>query len=494
MFENGETAAVSIDLNFNRFSVKLKTDENKEWLNQLSNFKISYLPVFSSFLVKEEKRTALIIKDYMKRAGVNFVIRNLLLTLSNDAAKKQQLEAILKTAFPEIDKLAISFDEKNDTYINVTYKEKNKQKEFDIFSAGSGFQQFVYLFGFILLEEPDIILLDEPDVHLHGQLQKAFFKELKKLIGTRNAQIIFATHSRDLISQAEPENIISLLNDKPVRLKLDYQVFNTLSDLGSLENHQLLLLQEFRKVLVVENKDDWSFLEKIISLELGDKIAIQVPKRLSICYSTGSPINKDMAVLRDSLQQMFTEGGGKVVEMLAICDRDYFPEREEYLNLLNQKDNYVRYHIYEYNEWENYLLQENLLLKFIKPKSNPQMQIGELLLNEELKRLVESFKDSVNDRVVTGYEKYSKVFAQRWDTSKYSSKAREFMKNNWDKNSFAFTDAKKVLGGLSTYLQKNGYQSFSTHLVLSEFSAEYLTDELKKLARQIVAFAGLADE
>lgn len=56
-FDDNKWVTSSIDLNFNRFSIKLQTaDDSQEWLQQLAEFKISYLPVFSTLLPTEERR------------------------------------------------------------------------------------------------------------------------------------------------------------------------------------------------------------------------------------------------------------------------------------------------------------------------------------------------------------------------------------------------------------------------------------------------------
>ena len=142
--------------------------------------RISYLPVFSTFLAQEERKTPVIIEDALARGRVNSVIRNLLLNLKHEK-REHLLTDVLRRVFPSLTKIAIQFDEANDRYISFTYREEGRSKEFDVFMSGSGFQQFVYLFGFIHLREPTVILLDEPDAHLHGSLQTALLSELRQL-------------------------------------------------------------------------------------------------------------------------------------------------------------------------------------------------------------------------------------------------------------------------------------------------------------------------
>jgi hypothetical protein len=89
-----------------------------------------------------------VIEDELARGRLNTVIRNLLFDLKGEG-RDGELAEVMGRAFPELDRLRIEFDEVNDRYINVTYTDQGRPKAFDLFSAGSGFQQFVYRFGFI---------------------------------------------------------------------------------------------------------------------------------------------------------------------------------------------------------------------------------------------------------------------------------------------------------------------------------------------------------
>jgi predicted ATPase len=260
-FDRGHEVKAALDLTFNIYHFSLEcSDSSDECLSDLSQFRIAYLPVFSTFLPQEERRTPAVIEDSLVRGRVNSVIRNLLLNLKH----KEQDAALVDTlrrSFPSLKDITITFDETSDRYIAVTYKEKGRTKEFDIFSAGSGFQQFVYLFGFITLRQPHVILLDEPDVHLHGMLQRALLDELRRLVDA-GKQILFATHSRDLISQMPPDEILTLEEDGARRLCIASDIYDTLDKLGSLDSTQLPTIQAFRRVLVVENETDRDILFK----------------------------------------------------------------------------------------------------------------------------------------------------------------------------------------------------------------------------------------
>ncbi len=230
--DSGDQVTATVKLDFNRFGVGIETsDESQEALNRLLDLRISYLPVFSMFLPREERRLSAAIEDELVRGRVNSVIRNLLLELKKEDRDEELME-ILRRSFPNLKDMEILFDEVTDRYITVTYKEAERPKEFDIFSAGSGFQQFLYLFGFILLRDPTVIMLDEPDVHLHGSLQAVLLDELKRLV-EQGKQVLFATHSRELITRVSPESILSL-DDGATRLRVAFDVYSFRPSNGSL--------------------------------------------------------------------------------------------------------------------------------------------------------------------------------------------------------------------------------------------------------------------
>ena len=230
-FDEKQDVTATVKLDFNRFGIGVETaDSSQEWLAKLAGYRIAYLPVFSVFLAQEERRTPGVIDDELARGHVHNVIRNLLLDLKEKQRHGDLLEA-LKRSFSELKDMRIEFDEVSDRYISVAYQEAGHPKEFDVFSAGSGFQQFLYLFGFVRLRQPTAILLDEPDVHLHGILQKALLRELHRLVD-EGKQVLFATHSRDLINGVNPENVISLEGSEARRLAVAYDVYDTLDRLG----------------------------------------------------------------------------------------------------------------------------------------------------------------------------------------------------------------------------------------------------------------------
>ena len=486
-FDQGPQVAAAVDLSYNRLSVSIECeDQSQEWLQQLRQVRISYLPVFSTFLPQEERRTPVVIEDELARGRVNSVIRNLLLNLKHEE-RQGELVKILRRIFPDLTRMVIEFDEINDRYISVTYKERERPKEFDVFSAGSGFQQFVYLFGFILLRQPTVILLDEPDVHLHGSLQRALLDELRQLVAS-GKQVLFATHSRDLITQMQPENILTLEEGDANRLAVAFDVYDALGRLGSVDLTQLPVIQAYRRVLVVEDQTDWIILGAFCAKILGPAIWQQVERRLAICYAKGNPWKQDMPRLRAQLQQTITLEG-RTLEMFIIADRDYHPDLE-YLRQSLPSSN-LHWHVWERTEIENYMLSIEGILRVLGEPERP-WPIGKAALRQEFERLLDSSRNDANDRLVKAFQEYSYKLGKGWDAPTFSRKAREYLQEHWETDKLALADAKEiVLPGIKRWLQSQRLGQFSNRALAEVLQPEDIPQEVHELAKRLAEFAGV---
>jgi ABC-type cobalamin/Fe3+-siderophores transport system ATPase subunit len=486
-FDEGMPTLATVDLTYNLFNVAIHCeDTSQEWLARLRDLRMHYLPVFSMFLPQEERRTPAVIADSLARGRVNSVIRNLLLDLKQEK-RDHELVEILRRTFPSLVDLTISFDEVNDRYISVTYKEKGRPKEFDVFSAGSGFQQFVYLFGFIALRQPSVILLDEPDVHLHGSLQRVLRDELNRLVHA-GKQVLFATHSRELIERMSPEEILSLEAGGAKRLTVAFDVYDTLDRLGVLDSTQLPVVQAFRRVLVVEDRSDHELLSVFCSKCLGASIWPEVDRRLAVCYSKGNPWKQDMPRLLHQLTQMIAVKG-QSLKMFIVADRDYHPDPPFLLQSLNQKN--LQWHVWERVEIENYLLSQDGLQRLVGERTH-EPTFDQSALAQEFARLLDSSKDVANDRLVKTFQEYGKSRHENWDPATWSKKAREYLQKHWETEKLALADAKDiVLPGMKLWLQNQHLGQFSDKALAEALLPEDLPKEVHDLAKELAVFAGV---
>lgn len=486
-FDRGSEVTATIKLDYNRFGIGVdSSDQSQEWLGELLRCRMAYLPVFSVFLAQEERRTAAVIDDELARGRVHSVIRNLILDLK-ETDRHSELVDVLKRSFPSLEDMRIAFDEVSDRYISVTYREARHPKEFDVFSAGSGFQQFLYLFGFILLRQPMVVLLDEPDVHLHGSLQTALLQELGRLVDG-GKQVLFATHSRDLIQGVSPENILSLEGEEARRLAVAFDVYDSLDRLGSIERTQLPVIQAYQRVLIVEDQADRDLLGIFCSKCLGASVWQQVERRLAVCYSKGNPYKQSIGHLREQLQQMIALQG-RTLQAFVISDWDYYPDREHLSGILPSE--HLRWHVWERAEIENYLLCPEAICRLLR-QGRDAFPLEEPAFLMHYEGLLDASKDSANDHLVEGFEYYRGRSKEKWDAAALSRKAREYLRENWEIKKLALTDAKQVvLPGIKRWLQERGLGQFSNKTLAEALTPQDLPEELHQVARELASFTGV---
>lgn len=119
--------------------------------------------------------------------------------------------------------------------LEMTYKENGI--EYDLSSAGRGFQQTLLLLCFLYSNPNKVILMDEPDAHLEVLRQKEIYDLICEVTRKLNSQLIIASHSEIVLNEAASredeivaviENNAIILNDKNVIKKFK----KALTDLG----------------------------------------------------------------------------------------------------------------------------------------------------------------------------------------------------------------------------------------------------------------------
>jgi predicted ATP-dependent endonuclease of OLD family len=120
---------------------------------------------------------------------------------------------------------------------------------------GHGLQMWLQTMWFLSRSNEDsTIILDEPDVYMHADLQRKLIRFLK----TRYKQVLIATHSVEIITEVEPENI--LVVDKTRQESVYATTVPAVQSLinnriGSIQNIGLARLWSAKKLLLVEGKD-----------------------------------------------------------------------------------------------------------------------------------------------------------------------------------------------------------------------------------------------
>ena len=134
----------------------------------------------------------------------------------------------------------------------------------DIITQGSGFLQWLSIFGVLYSPNVDVLLLDEPDAHLHASLQNEMLRYLSAVSsGDVVKQIIVSTHSVEMIKKAPLDNVFSI--DKRKYLDNEFSRVYALEGIGCDYSPRLDKLKEYKKLLFVENETDYKVIKRIVA-------------------------------------------------------------------------------------------------------------------------------------------------------------------------------------------------------------------------------------
>lgn len=183
-------------------------------------------------------------KRWMGRGLAGAVLRNLLYDFWDQNSKAREQARGVKKRIPkselvrirksdaweqlcqvleEVFKTGLSVNPFNDLYhttidvaaweghlTNKQFRKKPGAPEKDLMVEGSGFLQWLSVYALALNKALDVLLLDEPDAHLHPTLQGHLIHKLSQLARENHKQVLLATHSTTILSEAKVEQIFRM--------------------------------------------------------------------------------------------------------------------------------------------------------------------------------------------------------------------------------------------------------------------------------------------
>jgi predicted ATPase len=283
--------------------------------------RLAYLPPFAGMTDKETRTSGAIRRRRIGEGLAGAVLRNILLDMqernlaqrtllrpeSTGAAAATGRRPRPKISDPDLAKLRATdswellqqnlrttfnaelviapFREEYHSYINVEVvrgdpgrfklKRHTGYKNRDIMVEGSGFLQWLSVFALATDPVLNILLLDEPDAHLHSSLQEQLLDSLREVAASTGKQMLIATHSAEILRNAEPSDILHVRSGgKGGRyLREESQKVGLLAGLGSDYAPRVDRAKRTKRVLFLEGRSDIEIL-KI----LADRLGIPWPK------------------------------------------------------------------------------------------------------------------------------------------------------------------------------------------------------------------------
>jgi len=224
----------------------------------------------------------------------------------------------------------------------------------ELYWAGFGFQIWLQLLTHISRgSSTSLIVIDEPEIYLHPDVQR----QLLSILRDREADILLATHSTEMIGEADPSEI--LVVDKSQRgtrrLKAVDDVQSVLESIGSVQNLTLTRLARNRRLLFVEGDTDFQILRRF-ARRLGIT-AVAAGTDLTPVESGGFTSWQEVRALASGFERAL----GVSLNVAAIYDRDFWCDEEIDQIMQELGAHLTLAHIHRRKEIENYLLVPSVL-------------------------------------------------------------------------------------------------------------------------------------
>ncbi|KZE75752.1 hypothetical protein AV654_25090 [Paenibacillus elgii] len=447
---------------------------SKQAIKEFVERPITLIPSFFNVVINEERKSPGRYNSLLKTGNYNQLFRNILYDLKNDQEsfenegpqlspkldKFSELQHIIEDVFG-IKDLDVKFTPQDDEYITATYQvgstEDDKQERLDISTLGMGTLQFIQVVTQVLSGTPSIIMLDEPDAHLHTKLQVRIIELLKEFAQKYNVKFIVATHSKDIINNVNPRQVLTFTEDNSLSEIDDLHGFiGTIRNLGAT-TEELIGLNIGKRVVLVEGADDSLYIKRLYEKFTPDY------RDNNYNLINFIPLGGRDSVISNNLDKFL----GNIEDLsdfrkIAIFDKDYRLEEQQNLDAEKLRKKGFVVIEWSYKELENYFLVPATIANLINSKY-PQNQ---LITKEDISSIVDELYKSSRNSIIYEFVKAFNLKKKREIEALYGEKFKDISPNKndflefWEQascyvegqNPFSLLSGKEVLNLIRTQI------------------------------------------
>jgi len=353
----------------------------------------------------------------------------------------------------------------------------------EIAAMGHGLQMWLQVMWFLThCSGDDIVILDEPDVYMHADLQC----RLVPFVRRRHQQIIIATHSVEILSQVDPDEVL-VLNRRSARSRFAASLpglRRVLKQIQGAHNIHIARLWFSRRFLLLEG-DDLRILRQFhaVLCPQSDEPIDAIPH-----VSIGGWSGWDHAT-RSGL--VMKNASGDPIVTYCVLDRDYRTQGEVTERLEEASARGVQLHVWSRKEVENYLLDPAVIARAMAEGMRSKAKIPDaFMVTEEIERITDELKDLTLDSLAAHYSMMHRkegLAAANRDARERLGKAWQ----TWDER-IAIVPGKEVLSRVFAWSQKTFGVSLSAPALARHFKPDEVPAEMRSVIEAIedgMAFA-----
>lgn len=355
----------------------------------------------------------------------------------------------------------------------------------ELYWCGFGFQTWCQLLTHISRNShADLLVVDEPEIYLHADVQR----QLLTILRDHNPTVILATHSTEIMGEADPAELIMIDKSRhhAQRLQNVDAVQNALRRVGSIHNITLVQLARTRRVIYVEDVNDFVILKHLAS-RLGLKNLASGARATSLS-SGGFGSWKEIMGTAKRIEQ----ATGSQFKIATIYDRDY-RTKEEISEMLEQLNKHLTFaEVFQRKEVENYLLVpavlDRLIVTLIVAQHNPEIlpSTGDIGSEVVLMQITDEMRHDVQAQYIAERCK----FFRSLDPSRPTAEATRWFDEHWNTFSgrMCIAPGKKTLRLFKEKMQELHQVSFSDIRIADEFRSDEIPNDFRDLLQKVEDF------
>ena len=348
-----------------------KNPERMPVPEEAGTVQIAFLPPMSGLAATETRLDQGAINVRIGEGRTAEVLRNLCYLIREDRPESwTSLVARIRSLFGcELD-LPRYVAERGE--ILMTYREKGVK--LDLSSSGRGLQQTLLLLAYMYVNPGSVLLLDEPDAHLEILRQRQIYRLLTDVAGANGSQIIAASHSEVLLTEAAGKDMVVAFVGRPHRIDdQGSQVSKALKEIGFDQYSQA---EQTGSVLYLEGSTDLSVLQALAH-RLGHDVATHALERPFVRYvgNDSSAVRRHYHGLKEAIPHL---QGVALFDRFQAGTPDVAP---------------VKCLVWKRREIENYLCSQSTLEAYARASSPNRW--GPLFTTAEADRRVHAMREAI---------------------------------------------------------------------------------------------------